>query len=319
MANNNELKPVSYRIDDETKDKIKKIADELQLNQQGTLQKLIEAFEIQNDKSKVSDPGKRDIIENFEFYTSKINQSFISIVQGLQDADEKAEMKVMEKLQSKDMTIQDLQEKVTTAKQLQEEATAKSKEFANRSFQLEKDIQELNNQIDSMNKQIDTYKSSNEALTLSLALANEKSKANEEAANNYSNALKELEKAKKEVEEKHNIILQMEERHKTAVDMLKYNHDAELKQMEIQKQLDINTAVENERLKAQEKIDLLKNDYEARITKLNNETSSRVDNYQDKLEKANEKLEDFRDKMQCEIDKYKKMYEALEAQIDSMK
>ena len=300
MAGSNELRPVSYRIDDETKDKIKLIADELQLSQQGTLQKLIEAFELQKDKSLVSDPGKKEIIENFEFYTSKLNQSFISIVQGLQDADEKAEMKVLDKLQSKDMTIQDLQEKITTANQLKEAATLQAKEFANKNLQLEKDIQELNKQIEAMNKQIDTYKASNEALTASLTLANEKAKDNEEAAKDYSMAVKELDKVKNELEKS-----------KNELELLKHDHAAELKQLDTQKQLDIRAAVETAKEEAQQKIDVLKSDYEARIAKINDEMSKRVDNYQEKLEKASERTDIVREKLQGEIERYKKMYEEV--------
>jgi predicted RNase H-like nuclease (RuvC/YqgF family) len=143
MADSKELKPVSYRIDDETKEKVKQIADDLQLNQQGTIQKLIEAFELQKSKSTVTDAGKKEIMDTFDFYTSKLNQAFISVVQGLQDADEKAETKVADKLQSKDAIIQGLQEQLTVAKQLKEDATVKSKTFADENVHLNGKIESL--------------------------------------------------------------------------------------------------------------------------------------------------------------------------------
>lgn len=44
-----------------------------------------------------------------------------------------------------------------------------------------------------------------------------------------------------------------------------------------------------------------------------------MDTYQDKLEKAYEKLDIFRDKMQTEIERYKQMYQNRKVNCDATK
>lgn len=51
MADGKELKPKSFRIDDETAEKFKEISNTIGGNQQETLAKLIEAFEFQSGKA----------------------------------------------------------------------------------------------------------------------------------------------------------------------------------------------------------------------------------------------------------------------------
>ena len=51
MADDKALKPRSYRINDETAEKIKEIAASIGGNQQETLAKLIEAYEFQSGKA----------------------------------------------------------------------------------------------------------------------------------------------------------------------------------------------------------------------------------------------------------------------------
>ena len=55
MSENKELKPKSFRIDDETAEKFKEISSAIGGNQQQTLAKLIEAYEFQSGKAVLTD------------------------------------------------------------------------------------------------------------------------------------------------------------------------------------------------------------------------------------------------------------------------
>ena len=70
MAEDKILKPKSFRIDDETAEKFKKIASLIGGNQQETLSKLIETFEFQQGKVVLT--NKKDDIETFENYVTSL-------------------------------------------------------------------------------------------------------------------------------------------------------------------------------------------------------------------------------------------------------
>ena len=64
MAEGKELKPKSFRIDDETAEKFKEISSAIGGNQQQTLAKLIETYHFQTGKSILT--NKRDDIDQLE-------------------------------------------------------------------------------------------------------------------------------------------------------------------------------------------------------------------------------------------------------------
>ena len=63
MAESKELKPKSFRINDETAEKFKEISMNIGGNQQETLSKLIEAYEFQAGKAVLTE--KKADIEQF--------------------------------------------------------------------------------------------------------------------------------------------------------------------------------------------------------------------------------------------------------------
>lgn len=148
MAEGRETRPVSYRIDAETQAKIQKIAQELGMNQQGTLQKLVEAFDLQRERQSITDPGKKELIDSFNFYSTKMIAAFTSVVQALQEADEKAEAKVINKLESKDMTIAGLQEQKAAAEQAKTEAEERQKAA-------EEELKKLKEELSSLHEEHD--------------------------------------------------------------------------------------------------------------------------------------------------------------------
>lgn len=167
MADSKELKPKSFRIDDETADKFKEISSTIGGNQQETLAKLIEAWEFQSGKAILTE--KKADIEQFEKYVTALTRMFMSSLEDNQNITETVRTEFEALLQSKDTTIQDLQSQLTVAKQLKEEATIKSKSYADENNRLNEYIEslqkEFNSKMDDMQSMLTDKESLNRALT----------------------------------------------------------------------------------------------------------------------------------------------------------
>jgi hypothetical protein len=297
MADNKELKPVSYRIDDETKEKVKQIADDLQLNQQGTIQKLIEAFELQKSKSTVTDAGKKEIIDTFDFYTSKLNQSFISVVQGLQDADEKAETKVADKLQSKDIIIQNLQGQLTVATQIKEDSTIKAKAFADENAQ-------LRSTIDTINKDYtDKLSDMQEAL-----------KDKTDLTDTLKDSCMELKHKVDSMQKEHEQFVAMS----SVFDGLKLKQEqTERDKAELQRQLDRDSKEFEKVLADQKKHEAaaLERLRELSLLDMDKAILTLEKKHQEQIEKFKGQIELIKEQKQSEVDKYQQRYLELLEQI----
>ena len=116
-----ELKPKSFRLDEETAEKFREISVAIGGNQQETLAKLIEAYEFQTSKAILVD--KKGDIEQFEKYVSALTRMYMGTLEDNQNLTETIRTEFDALLKSKDNTIQDLQSKLTVSKQLKEEAS----------------------------------------------------------------------------------------------------------------------------------------------------------------------------------------------------
>ena len=147
MADSKELKPKSFRIDDETAEKFKSISGAIGGNQQETLAKLIEAYEFQAGKAVLTD--KKADIEQFEKYVTAITRMYMSSLEDNQNITETVRTEFDALLKSKDATIQDLQAQLTTSKQLKEEATRQSKYYSDENDRLNDVIESRTNEYES--------------------------------------------------------------------------------------------------------------------------------------------------------------------------
>ena len=86
MADSKELKPKSFRINDETAEKFKEISMNIGGNQQETLSKLIEAYEFQAGKVVLTE--KKADIEQFEKYITAITRMFMGSLEDNQNVSE---------------------------------------------------------------------------------------------------------------------------------------------------------------------------------------------------------------------------------------
>lgn len=105
--------PRSFRCSLETVEKIKEIASEIGGNQEQALAKLIECYEYQDAKSKVT--TRSEDIEKFEALTSTISEMYLLSIENAHNATDVAKSEFRLLLNSKDKEIISLQEKAETA------------------------------------------------------------------------------------------------------------------------------------------------------------------------------------------------------------
>ena len=280
MADGKELKPKSFRIDDETAEKFKELSNTIGGNQQETLAKLIEAFEFQSGKAILTD--KKADIEQFEKYVSAITRMFMGSLEDNQNITETVRTEFDALLKSKDATIQDLQEKLTVAKQLKEDATLKARAHADENARLNSVIDSLNNEynskMDDMQSMLSDKDSLNKALTDSCNDLKTKIEGMKEAAEQSAIFREELEQLKKEhekvIRERSDLEKQMQQErtaHEKAISEFRQHEADALERLKEQLQI------------AQDKAVLqIEKSYQEQIQKLKADKQSEVDKYQQK-------------------------------------
>lgn len=299
-----EIKQTNFRLDEDRVAEFRAFCDSEGYNQAQGFDYLMNILALEQAKNIIS--NRETEITEFEMHSKALVDAFIRSLELCNNAEERIREDFVAQLNSKDKQIIDYQQKLATIEtELKLSDDVMQKYMTN--------YQEAEAKIKELNEQMNTYRSSNEALTSSLALANEKAKENEEAAKRYHDAVKESELARKELEKKESQLNHLKEKHDNEIEILNHDHSAIIKQMEIQAELDKNAALATANKEYQEKVDAIKAEYESRISKMHDETSKRIDMYQDKLEKANEKMEALREKMQAEVDMLKSQYGEKEA------
>ncbi len=280
MADGKELKPKSFRIDDETAEKFKEISNTIGGNQQETFAKLIEAFEFQSGKAILTD--KKADIEQFERYVTALTRMYMGSLEDNQNTTETVRTEFDALLKSKDATIQDLQEKLTAAKQLKEDATLKARAHADENARINGVIDSLNNEynskMDDMQSMLADKDSLNKALTDSCNDLKTKAEGLKEAAEQSAALRAELEQLKKEYEtvirgksELENQMQQEQAAHEKALSELRQHEAEALERLKEQSQI------------AQDKAVLrIEKSYQRQIQKLKAEKQAEVDKYQQK-------------------------------------
>ena len=276
MADGKELKPKSFRIDDETAEKFKELSNTIGGNQQETLAKLIEAFEFQSGKAILTD--KKADIEQFEKYVSAITRMFMGSLEDNQNITETVRTEFDALLKSKDATIQDLQEKLTVAKQLKEDATLKARAHADENARLNSVIDSINNEynskMDDMQSMLSDKDSLNKALTDSCNDLKTKIEGMKEAAEQSAIFREELEQLKKEhekvIRERSDLEKQMQQErtaHEKAISEFRQHEADALERLKEQLQIAQDKAVLQIEKSYQEQIQKLKADKQAEVDK----------------------------------------------------
>lgn len=150
-----EVKPRSFRIDEETADKFKKICTDAGLNQQEALAKLIESYELQAGKAVLTE--KRDDIEVFERYSSILIQKYMGALQEIQDSRETIRSEFKSQLDSKDALICDLQAQKKAAEEVKQQVTADAKKATDEADQLRKALEETQKRCNELTADKETF------------------------------------------------------------------------------------------------------------------------------------------------------------------
>ena len=137
MEDSRVLKPKSFRIDDETAQKFKEIANSIGQNQQETMQLLINTYHMQQKKTGLSE--HKASLEQFESYATSLISMYTQSLQANHDLREIVLQEMDATLKSKDSVIQDLQEKMAAAKQKKEDAEAQATVYSNENKALDKE------------------------------------------------------------------------------------------------------------------------------------------------------------------------------------
>ena len=156
MAETKEVKPKSFRIDDETHDKFKEISASIGGNQQDAFERLIEAYELQQGKLALKE--EKVNVDQFEKYLKCLLRIYMANVEDKQNLAETIRTGFEKDLQSKDDIIKDLQAQIKVAKEQKEEATKKADDLENKNFQLENLIEMKDMEYKEKVKEIENLK-----------------------------------------------------------------------------------------------------------------------------------------------------------------
>lgn len=276
MAEGKELKPKSFRIDDETAEKFKEISSAIGGNQQQTLAKLIETYQFQ--AGKVILANRKDDIDQFEKYVSCLTNMYMRSLEDNQNITDSVRTEFDALLNSKDTIIQNLQSELITAKQLKEEAVIKSKTYSEENLRLnsllDRQEKEYNTRLNDLQDMLEDKNSLNKALTDSCNNLKTKIESMEGAAEQTASLQKELEqlrnKHEKVTQEHANLeqrIKQEQEAHSKSISDLQQHEKDTLSQFKEQSQLAIEKAILETERRYQEQIQEIKKQHQAEIDK----------------------------------------------------
>lgn len=113
----------SFRLTQSTFDKFNEIKEQLGVSQQGTLEALITAYDL--NESAAAQPELKTDIEQFAAMLNAIQNSYLNLIELNSSAETRANNSCKSLLDSKDRTIMDLQQKLIAA---EERATAAAAE-----------------------------------------------------------------------------------------------------------------------------------------------------------------------------------------------
>lgn len=220
-----ELKPRSFRIDDETLKKFQEISQKISGNQQEVLAKLIESYEFQSGKAVLID-RKKDI-EDFENYVTAITRMYMASLEDYENRTETVRVEFDAQLKSKETTIKDLQNEREKLKLEHDQALSTR-------TSLESQISQLNNKIknDYEVRLADIQKTltDNESY---IVLLKEKNQTLEQKAENFEVLQTENEAARIKIAELEKQLDTQSMEHQKAILELEKKHMSEISALEV--------------------------------------------------------------------------------------
>lgn len=162
-----ELKPRSFRVDDDTADKLKALADEIGGNQQEVFSKLIEAYEFQKGKTILTD--KKEDIERFEGFVTLLTRMYMTSLEENQNITDIVHAEFEALLMSKDRIIQDLQDKTSKLSIENERLDQFAHIISDERDMIKENLENLQLEIKEKTKQLSAMLADKEQLNKALA------------------------------------------------------------------------------------------------------------------------------------------------------
>lgn len=142
--------PKSFRIDDETAEKLKEIAQSLGSNHQETFSRLIQTYELEQAKLGVANCVSQ--IEDIQRYTTAIVNIYLTAVQTNQDLRSTVTEEFNNQIQTKSKTIDQLKEKMDEQAKELKDLSAQVSSLKKEKDVLESKLLEKEEVIASMSK-----------------------------------------------------------------------------------------------------------------------------------------------------------------------
>ena len=253
--------PTPFRIEQETADKFRKVAQEFS-NQDAAFNALLASYE--REKLMDAYPQFSEDLNTFEKYQRLLSEKFTTVLHALSTADERARVDVQKLLESKDTTIADLQNAL-------EEAKNRKKTYEDLYNGAEKEKKEVENSLH--NEQMETERLRQEMQDKAdqhTSILSDKERLNDILSQNVSELqgkLREYQEYPKQMQEKDAQIKELDARVQLLENQAKdaeYQHKMDL--------LDLERQCEKEKseLKEQfaEKQEALREKYDKEIEKL---------------------------------------------------
>lgn len=228
-----ELKPKSFRIDDETAEKFKEISSSIGGNQQETLAKLIEAYEFQSGKAVLTE--KKADIEQFERYVTAITRMFMGSLDDNRNMQETVRTEFDAQLNSKDTTIRSLQndnkalkderdQAVSIRANLEEQIALLNDRINN---EYEKRLVDAQKMIDDQESHVSLLKGKNQQLEQNAENCKQLQSENEALRQDLAEMKRQLESQALEHQKS---VLELKEQHMNETNELKEKHLKEIEE-----------------------------------------------------------------------------------------
>lgn len=270
-----EIKPTSFRVSTVATEKFKELSNQLGMTQAEFMDNLLNAFELENAKSKILDRSKE--IEEFQSHAQRLISIYLNSLELNQNSEERIKQKFLEQLQSKAELINNLQDQLQSLKDKIKESDMLVKDSIEKQTELKKANEQLQDTATAKESLISEYKEKIDTLS---SLVNEY----KEYKDSITTVNLELNKTKKEANDLQYTIKNLE--------LEKVNLDKQIKMLE------------NNLLDQKEMLKKEKEDINIRITDVKNEYTQNIKREKADLEQIfNEKLGIEKEKFEIELAK----------------
>lgn len=340
-----EVKPVSFRINEEDQEKFKQFASENNLNQAEAFSSIISMIELENARKNLGDRAKS--IDVFRDTVSKLVNFYVNSLEENSTAEDRIREEFQKELNTKDNTITNLYEQLQELKMNNTELEKKYQEkydtlkeaekaimgWAKHTDELKKDLEDKQKSIDVLTnnninqlEQLEQYKdlkSTNDLLlkqleeleSKSLSLENTNKQLSdkiintEDMINFYKDNMSEL---KRDIEAYKEDIKDLDIKHGKYIEELETKHNRQIEDIKA----DYEKSLEKEKVTSEQ----YREDLNRLDEKYNNQIKEIKSEYENTSKKAIESIrEQLINKYDLQLDKKDLEIEKLKNELDQLK